>query len=91
MYYGFENILIMFRVSRTRIKATLILLLVCTVFCLDRKENQNDLILSPKKSQQINLLDILNELQAHLENWKVVDTSAIKYAIKEPVLFKTLS
>ena len=81
MYYGFENILIMFRVSRTMIKATLILLLVCAVFGQDRKENQNiDLILSPKKSQQTNLLDMLNELQGHLENWKVVDTSAIKSA-----------
>ena len=71
----------MFRASRTMIKATLILLLVCTVFGQDRKENQNiDLILSPKKSQPLNLLDMLNKLQGHLENWKVVHTLAIKNA-----------
>ena len=77
------------------IKATLLLLLVFAVFGWNRKENQNqagnsDVILGPEKSQQINLLDILNELQGHLENWKVVDTSAIKSAKKKPILFKII-
>ena len=75
------------------IKATLLLLMVFAVFGWNRKENQAgnlDWILSPEKSQQINL-NILNELQGHLENWKVVDTSAIKRAKQKPILFKIMS
>ena len=76
-FYGFENIFLIFRASRTMIKAIPTLLFVCTVFGQDRKEKQSqtgniDWRLTPEKSQQINLLDSFIELQEHLENWKII-------------------
>jgi hypothetical protein len=37
------------------------------------------------------MLDILNEVQAHLDNWKVVDTSALQRAKKKLILLKIMS